>query len=103
MLKGLTTEQDLMVAANELIAQASEDLQPIKAQLGDDFTSLALEKVQRIHYPVNQYPEKVSSLSLDKTPEISGKLCGIKGQYLIFEHGVLNIRKFGGYQVTLMQ
>jgi hypothetical protein len=28
-------------------------------------------------------------------------LLGIKGQYLILDAGVLNIRKFAGYHVTL--
>lgn len=34
-------------------------------------------------YPVEQYPEKIKSLNLDKTPKIRGILQGIKGQYLI--------------------
>ncbi|RUM80989.1 MAG: DUF2797 domain-containing protein, partial [Candidatus Thioglobus sp.] len=37
----------------------------------------------------------------DKTPLISGLLKGIKGQYLILDVGVLNIRKFGSYNITL--
>jgi hypothetical protein len=28
-------------------------------------------------------------------------LLGIKGQYLILDTGVLNIRKYGGYEVEL--
>ncbi len=31
-------------------------------------------------YPVEQYPEKIKSHNLDKTPIIRGKLQGIKGQ-----------------------
>ncbi len=55
-----------------------------------------------INYPVEQYPTKVKSVSFEKTGEISGKLCGIKGQYLIFENGnVLNIRKHNGYDISL--
>ncbi|MEE9397603.1 MAG: DUF2797 domain-containing protein, partial [Methylococcales bacterium] len=30
----------------------------------------------------------------------SGTLMGIKGQYLIFDTGVINIRKYGGYSLT---
>jgi hypothetical protein len=48
-----------------------------------------------------QYPKKVSSLNLDKTALIEGTLLGIKGQYLILDTGVLNIRKFAGYHVAL--
>ena len=51
-----------------------------------------------LQYPVDIKPLKIKSLNFDKTPTISGKLCGIKGQYLFFEDDyVLNIRKFTGY------
>jgi hypothetical protein len=50
---------------------------------------------------VSVYPEKVKSFNLDKNAEISGQLQGIKGQYLIFDSGVINVRKFAGYQVVL--
>jgi len=43
----------------------------------------------------------VTALNLDKTPNIEGTLLGMKGQYLIFDTGVLNVRKFTGYQVTV--
>ncbi|MEL7374423.1 MAG: DUF2797 domain-containing protein, partial [Pseudomonadota bacterium] len=36
-----------------------------------------------------------------KTPEISARLNGIKGQYLIFEDGVLNVRKYTSYELVL--
>ncbi len=55
-----------------------------------------------MHYPVLEYPKKVSSLSLDKTPQFEGKLKGIKGQYLIFEDGtVFNVRSSEGYIVNI--
>ncbi|SFB13795.1 Protein of unknown function [Flavobacterium swingsii] len=55
-----------------------------------------------LQYPVLQYPKKVASLNLDKSPNFSGKLSGIKGQYLIFEDGtVFNIRTFEGYVVKI--
>jgi hypothetical protein len=44
----------------------------------------------------------VSSLNLDKTPQFSGKLMGIKGQYLLFEDGtVFNVRTYEGYVVKI--
>jgi Protein of unknown function (DUF2797) len=47
-----------------------------------------------------QYPEKVQALSFDKTPEISGVLTGIRGQYLYLDQiNVLNLRKHTGYEV----
>lgn len=58
--------------------------------------------ITEITYPVLAYPAKVKSLSFDKTPTISGKLIGIRGQYLLFNGGeVLNIRKFSGYHISI--
>ena len=57
------------------------------------------EQVTEISYPVQEYPIKITSLSLDTHPHLEGRLMGMKGQYLIFEHGVLNVRKYGGYEV----
>jgi hypothetical protein len=54
-----------------------------------------------LNFPVEQYLEKIGSFNFDKTPQVSGLLQGIKGQYLIFDKGVINIRKFGSYQVSL--
>jgi len=55
-----------------------------------------------IVFPVNQYPVKVKSLNLDKTPTYQGVLKGIKGQYLIFEDNVVfNVRNWEGYVVDL--
>lgn len=58
--------------------------------------------ITEINYPVTEYPQKVNSFSFDKENNITGKLLGIKGQYLIFDKGrVLNIRKHNGYKVEL--
>ncbi len=58
--------------------------------------------VYEMHYPVLQYPKKINSLSLEKTPNFKGVLLGIKGQYLIFEDGtVFNIRSSEGSVVNI--
>ncbi|MDF4221331.1 DUF2797 domain-containing protein [Maribacter huludaoensis] len=55
-----------------------------------------------MQFPVLQYPTKVKSLNLTKTPNFEGKLKGIKGQYLIFEDNtVFNVRGSEGYYVGL--
>jgi len=55
-----------------------------------------------MQFPVNQYPTKIKSLNLEKTPHYKGKLVGIKGQYLIFEdQTVFNVRNYEGFVVTL--
>lgn len=53
-------------------------------------------------YPVLQYPKKISSLNLEKSPFYQGKLMGIKGQYLLFEdETVFNIRNSEGSVVSI--
>ena len=60
------------------------------------------EKIIQLDFPVLQYPSKVTSLNLDKSPIFNGILSGIKGQYLLFEDGtVFNVRTFEGYVVKM--
>jgi len=60
-------------------------------------------QIWKINYPVIEFPVKISSVSFDKDPVISGILNGIKGQYLIFSDGrVLNIRKHNGYFIEIL-
>lgn len=55
-----------------------------------------------IEYPVLSFPAKVNSKDLEKDPSLSGKLMGIKGQYLIFEGGnVINLRKHSGFHISI--
>lgn len=100
MLKGEAEHVDLKQKRDELIHAAKKDLQQIEKEYGEsDIVYLNDEQI-KIDFPVEQYPEKVKSLNFDKTPDIEGTLQGIKGQYLILDCGVLNIRKFGGYLIT---
>ena len=72
----------------------------LPSDITDQFTED--DEIIELNYPVLEYPQKVKSISFDKVPKISGKLNGIKGQYLIFEGGlVLNIRKHTGYYVEV--
>mgnify|MGYP006078445097 CR=1 FL=1 len=57
--------------------------------------------ITEINFPVEQHPEKVKSLKLEKVKVIESKLVGIKGQYLILEDGVMNVRSHAGCRVTL--
>jgi hypothetical protein len=55
-----------------------------------------------IEFPVHKYPEKPKSLNIEKEQHYSGKLVGIKGQYLIFEdERVFNIRANEGLVVNI--
>ncbi len=70
---------------------------------GKDLTYIPEENtVYSIHYPISQFPAKVKSVNLEKESTVEGVLAGVKGQYLIFESGiVLNIRNHSGYLVDI--
>ena len=56
-----------------------------------------------IEFPVIKYPEKPKSLNIQKEQQYSGKLVGIKGQYLIFEdETVFNVRANEGLVVNIV-
>lgn len=103
MLKGDAEPLDLGAERDKLFAECQSDIYALQQQFGEHAISLLpAEREQLIRYPVQQYPTKITSFNFDKTPEVSGVLEGIKGQYLIFDNGVINIRKFSGYQVEMV-
>jgi hypothetical protein len=59
------------------------------------------EQAQNFNYPVIQYGHRLKRLRLDEEPVISGNLIGIKGQFLLFEHGVFNVRQHTSYHVCV--
>ncbi len=102
MLRGEPDHIDLADEREALFAICKSEIDHLIAESGADaVTRLASETPVNIEFPVSNYPTKVSSFNFDKTPEIKGVLNGIKGQYLMLDSGVLNIRKFGGYKVSL--
>ena len=102
MLKGSPEPVDLPALRDQLLAQVQTEIATIQQDHGEEaLILLPDEAVVDITYPVEQYLEKITSMNLDKTPTFSGMLLGIKGQYLIFDCGVMNVRKFAGYHVRL--
>jgi len=103
MLKGQHDAPiDLAAKRDQLMAECADEIAALQQRFGGGtITPLPNETIVEINYPVQQYPDKVTSLNFDKTPNISGTLQGIKGQYLILDIGVLNIRKFSAYQINL--
>ena len=102
MLKGIVEEIDLEQFRDEIVQDCTQEIDALKQEHGDDaLTALSDASLVDINYPVTEYPEKIKSFNFDKTEEIEGELKGIKGQYLILDSGVLNIRKFTGYNVSL--
>lgn len=92
MLKNEIADLNLIEERDKLIEYIPEET---KQYFLSDNNILDLD------FPVLQYPTKIKSLRLDKNPVISGKLKGIKGQYLIFEDGsVFNVRNNEGNVVS---
>jgi len=99
MLKGSIAPLDLKAERDRLFELSREGMVELEQRFGlQALQRLDADEVS-IDYPVLNYPLKVSSLNLDKTPDVSGQLLGIKGQYLILDTGVINIRKYTAYQV----
>jgi len=101
MLKGDAEPQDLKAIREELLDHCEAEIETISSEQGANDIRLINEQVVEIKYPVSKYPEKIKSLNFDKQAEIEGRLMGIKGQYLILDTGVLNIRKFSGYNIEV--
>ncbi|MFT5808169.1 MAG: hypothetical protein ACI9LG_002470 [Moritella dasanensis] len=101
MLKGDNAPIDLKVEAERLIPLIEEQLGNIELSYGLDAIEQLDEDIVTINYPVTEFPTKIVSHNFDKDPIVSGILQGIKGQYLLFDTGVINIRKFTSYEVTL--
>ncbi len=103
MLKNQLESVDLLARRDELLTECRTDLTGLTQRFGAQALEYLPEaEVVDIQFPVNVYPLKVKSFNFDKQPEVSGVLQGIKGQYLMFDTGVLNIRKFAGYEVELL-
>jgi len=104
MLKGDPSQLDLLVKRDRLLGEASADLAQCQLKIGSASMRL-VEGAQeaRFKYPVLVYPEKIKAHNFDKKARVEGCLQGVKGQYMILDTGVLNIRKFAGYEVDLQR
>ncbi|MDV7210489.1 DUF2797 domain-containing protein [Azotobacter beijerinckii] len=102
LLKGEAAPVDLPAVREQLFESCREGLEVLQARFGlQAIQPLSNAEPLEIRYPVEAYPEKIVSLDLDKTPVVEGTLQGIKGQYLIFDVGVINIRKYTAYQLAV--
>jgi hypothetical protein len=101
LLVGAPAPLDLKARQHDLFALCGDILGTEMAADAQPVTVLAEEEVWTFVYPVLTYPKRVSACNFDKTARIEGTLLGIKGQYVLLDIGVLNMRKFAGYSVTL--
>ena len=94
MLTNDIVDVDLIAEKEKLSIHIPEETKPYYLEHNSTET--------HVEFPVLQYPVKVKSLNLDKTPNFTGVLKGIKGQYLLFEDNtVFNVRGSEGYVVRL--
>jgi hypothetical protein len=102
MLGGEQEIIDLLAERDRLVDACRPQLDELQKRFGIHALSVltGIEPVA-ITYPVLRYPEKVASLDFDKDKAVAGTLLGIKGQYMIFDTGVINIRKYTGYELEL--
>ncbi|MGE8394942.1 DUF2797 domain-containing protein [Pseudomonas sp. BIGb0427] len=104
LLKGDAEAVDLLAVRQQLFDSCTEGLTALQARFGlQAVQPLNDGEVLEIRYPVEAYPSKIVSFNLDKNPVAEGTLLGIKGQYLIFDTGVINIRKYTAYQLAVHQ
>ena len=103
MLKGNNDDIDLQQQAQLLLPQVKQKLAEITAEFGEDAIEYLDNSIVDIHYPIDQFPTKIASHNFDKEPVVSGILEGIKGQYLLFDTGVINIRKFSSYEIIVAE
>ena len=102
MLKGAPKKVDLTAVRDALFERCDSALGEIESRFGPgEVTRTENGETLEFQYPVERYPDKVRSFNLDKEPRAEGTLMGIKGQYLIFDTGVINIRKYTSYLVEI--
>ena len=102
LLKGDAVPLDLPAIRDELLASCAEGIAALQQRFGlQAIQPVSDVEVLTIRYPVEAYPTKVASHDLEKTPVVEGILKGIKGQYLILDTGVINLRKYTAYQVAV--
>lgn len=102
LLKGDAAPVDLLATREQLFDSCGAGITELQQRFGlQAIQPLSAAEVLDIRYPIEAYPAKISSFNLDKQPLAEGTLLGIKGQYLMFDTGVINIRKYTAYQLAI--
>lgn len=101
MLKGDVERLDLRAERDRLLSALAGGLAGLRERFGGDALRILDAEPVNLDYPVLESPTKIVSHNFDKQPEVAGTLLGLKGQYLILDNGVINLRKFTGYEVTV--
>lgn len=102
LLKGESEPVDLQAVRDDLFGRCEAEIAALQQRFPGQIEALSGVAEQTFRYPVLEYPKKIRSFNLDQDADVIGTLQGIKGQYLLFDTGVINIRKFTAYQVELL-
>jgi hypothetical protein len=100
MLRGEPPPVDLPARARELVGAAASRIEEA-AGIGAPASGWDAAAVREFRYPVLRYPERVRALRLDAGDPVEGVLEGVKGQYLLLDVGVLNVRRHAGYEIVV--
>jgi len=100
MLQDVAPE-DLRSARSTLLSVVA----PALSQLQSEYGLQAVQQLEQAEpvafsYPVLEWPKRVQSIDAEKQMLVAGTLLGIKGQYLMLDTGVINIRKYTAYEVA---
>jgi len=101
MLKHELEVIDLPAEKQRLLGLAASQIQALQAQYPGEITCLQDARLWQFDYPALVWPTKIVTHNLDKQAVVEGVLQAVKGQYLIFDTGCLNVRKFTAYEVAV--
>ncbi|MEE9254252.1 MAG: DUF2797 domain-containing protein [Pseudomonadales bacterium] len=95
-------EMDLPGEWARLRELSADAIDAVQARFGERVIRLLDdEPVTHIVYPIERYPRDLRAFNLEKEPLVEGVLLGIKGQYLLLDTGVLNVRRITSFHVEL--
>ncbi len=106
MLKGTSKPLDLLEEKSRLVAACQAGIDELTGYFGKGRDACPISILQgvepvQIDYPVPAAPVVEHSFNFDKEAMAGGILRGIKGQYLLFDQGVFNVRRFSGHEIEI--
>ena len=88
---------DLLAERERVLELAKDGIAELRQRVGLQAVRLLdAETPRTFRYPVRSWPERPKALRLGQQRAAAGRLLGIKGQYLLFDAGALNLRAAAG-------